>query len=364
MSLSDTRCRTVKSNFKDQMLSDGNGLYLRIRPSVAKNKGRGKKIWVIRRKNPAGSKRKHSLINLGAYPDISLAEARLKAAEIAVKGPEVVLKEPESVATVGEMVKKYLKEVVELKHKRPDLVQGYMDRVVIPKLGNRKIKEITCAELVDIIQEYSLRGARTGDQLRSNLKNLFGYAVEMGRIDKSPMDNVTSRVTGYVAVSRDRVLTDDEIRMLWDTDNKNARMLRFLLLTGLRISEARKGFRDGDRWIVPEIISKNGSAHWVYLTDEAEKQLPLPSCTTTNIQSWLRRWLDKKNVAPRFTPHDLRRTASTRMADNGIEPFIVERVLNHTLGGMMKVYNLAEYGAERIHAAEVLQDHINEVVSK
>ncbi|MDX1701990.1 MAG: hypothetical protein R3250_15290, partial [Melioribacteraceae bacterium] len=61
-------------------------------------------------------------------------------------------------------------------------------------------------------------------------------------------------------------------------------------------------------------------------------------------------------------PHDLRRTCATKMADNGIEPFIVERVLNHKLEGVMAVYNRAEYERERINASLLIEKVILELV--
>ena len=348
------------------MLSDGNGLYLRIRPG-------GSKTWIIRKKHQG----KTTITRLKRYPDMSLKEARLKAAEMAMT------KHVNSVR-VSELVEKYMEEVVLHSHKRADLVQGYVDRAIIPQLGSRKVRDITRAELVSVIQQYAKRGARTADQLRSNLKKLFSYAAELGVIDVNPMNDVSRRVTGYKPVSRERTLFDHEIKLIWSLDHNNARTLRFLLLTGLRISEAQRGYKDGDRWVVPASLSKNGKSHWVYLTDEAENQLPLPKCTPTNVQAWLRRLLDNNEMRPRvtpvdidawityllenpdmpirFTPHDLRRTAATRMADSGIEPFIVERVLNHTLEGAMAVYNRAEYGADRIHAAETLERHILGVI--
>ena len=342
--LTDAKLRAAKPTDKDQMLSDGNGLYLRIRPG-------GSKTWIIRKKHLG----KTSITRLNKYPDMSLKEARLKAAAMAMTKHVNSTK-------VNDLVEKYMNEVIIKSHKRVDLVKGYMDRAIIPQLGNRKVRDITRAELVAVIQQYSSRGARTADQLRSNLKKLFSYATELGVIDINPMNDVSRRVTGYKPISRDRVLSDDEIRLIWGLEHQNARLLRFLLLTGLRITEARKGYREGDRWIVPVSISKNSKAHWVYLTDEAVKQLPLPKCSATNIQAWLRRLLDKHDITPRFTPHDFRRTAATRMADSGVEPFIVERVLNHTLEGVMAVYNRAEYEPERIEAAESLGRHINDIV--
>ena len=168
------------------------------------------------------------------------------------------------------------------------------------------------AQLVKLIQDYSSRGARMADQHRSNLKRLFSYAVELGHRDDNPMLEVSSRITGYEPNPRERVLSDDEIKDMWNWKNNdhdwqrtedNVRMLRFLLLTGLRISEARKGYRDGDKWVAPKELSKNGKAHWVYLTETARQQLPLPTCIATSIQAWLRRRLGFDN-ADRYTPHD------------------------------------------------------------
>jgi len=344
--------RSIKWDGKDRRLSVGDCLLLQIRKSS--------KTWIVRRRIDG----KASMSIIGKYPDLSLKKARA----IAMK---LVMAETISVFTVEQLVAKYMKEVAERKHKRPELAQGYMDRAVLPALGSRKVSDVTRAELVSLIQDYSERGARTADQLRSNLKKLFSYAVELGHRDDNPMLEVTSRVTGYIPRPRERVLSDEELRDMWCWKNNeqgwqrtedNVRMLRFLLLTGLRISEARKGYQDGDKWIVPSELSKNGKSHWVYLTDTAKQQLPLPTCSATNIQAWLRRRLgfDCEN---RYTPHDLRRTCATRMADNGIEPFIVERVINHKLEGVMAVYNRAEYEKERVDAAKKMEKVILDLIS-
>jgi len=50
------------------------------------------------------------------------------------------------------------------------------------------------------------------------------------------------------------------------------------------------------------------------------------------------------------------------MNGNGLQPFIVERILNHTMEGVMAVYNRAEYEQERIEAAETLERVMTEVV--
>ena len=73
--LSDTRCRNARPEDRVYYLTDAKGLRLCVRPN-------GSKLWMLRfmKHNPDGS-RSESTAGLGAYPDVSLVEARRKAAE-------------------------------------------------------------------------------------------------------------------------------------------------------------------------------------------------------------------------------------------------------------------------------------------
>jgi integrase len=73
-----------------------------------------------------------------------------------------------------------------------------------------------------------------------------------------------------------------------------------------------------------------------------------------------------KKALPHWTPHDLRRTTATRMADLGIQPHVIEAVLNHVSGhkgGIAGVYNRAIYAAEKRQALEIWADHIAAVLA-
>jgi len=180
-------------------------------------------------------------------------------------------------------------------------------------------------------------------------------AWSLGCRDDNPASEISTRVSGYSAKPRKRVLSDTEITMVMRSVHDNAPMLRFLLLTGLRISEAQQGHLDGDYWTVPAELSKNGRAHWVWLTETAKRLLPLPKCTPTNIQAWLKRRCAKFDIEPAFTPHDLRRTFATRLHDASVPPHVLEKCLNHTMQGVMATYNQAEYRGERIAAYERME---------
>jgi len=53
-----------------------------------------------------------------------------------------------------------------------------------------------------------------------------------------------------------------------------------------------------------------------------------------------------------FTPHDLRRTAATAMAESGELDEVIDAVLNHSKQGIIKVYNLYRYDKEKQKALE------------
>jgi integrase len=100
--------------------------------------------------------------------------------------------------------------------------------------------------------------------------------------------------------------------------------------------------------VVPAKVAKNGREHRVWLSELALAQVEAHPWKIRReaLQQWLR-----DNVKG-WTAHDLRRTFSTRNNDMGVLPYIVEKMLNHTFGGVMAAYNHATYDAERRAALE------------
>jgi integrase len=101
-------------------------------------------------------------------------------------------------------------------------------------------------------------------------------------------------------------------------------VLRFLLLTGLRIGEAYNGHREGQHWVVPPIASKNGREHRVWLSELALAQLESHPWAAQRAQ--VQHWLTAN--ADGWTAHDLRRTFSTRNNAMGVAVYVVEKMLN------------------------------------
>jgi integrase len=64
----------------------------------------------------------------------------------------------------------------------------------------------------------------------------------------------------------------------------------------------------------------------------------------------------------KFTPHDLRRTLRTRLAEIGIDDMVAERVLGHKLQGIMAVYNRHSYDTEKRQALDKWAKKLRQIV--
>ena len=65
-----------------------------------------------------------------------------------------------------------------------------------------------------------------------------------------------------------------------------------------------------------------------------------------------------------FTPHDLRRTLRTKLAELGVNDIVAERVLGHKLQGMMAIYNQHHYDTEKRQALSLWEQRIKEIIGE
>ena len=356
--LNDLRIRKLKPGDKDRWLSDGDrsGLYLRIRAT-------GGKSWVLRRRD--------GNITLGPFGDgprgLTLHQARLKAAEYGTQRVTTI--------TLGELLENWHADMVAKKYRRPDDVSAYFDRLE-SALKATKLRELDRLDVRHALRRYAeKRGPVAANRLLSILKTSLRFAVNAGYLTASPIEGLTPDLVGGVETARARVLTDDEIRSLWRAESQHGQLLRFLLSTGARIGEAQRAAWThvrGDRWLIPAEHSKNGRAHWVALSRQVlellrgqddGRGLVFGTATDTGVQAWLRRWCEREEISPPFTPHDLRRTFATRLNGLGVMPHVVEKILNHTMQGVMAVYNRAEYETERTEAMQRWADELDRLLA-
>jgi integrase len=188
--------------------------------------------------------------------------------------------------------------------------------------------------------------------------------------------------------SRDRVLNDDEIEKFWRVledpevvmHRQTRLVLKMILLTGQRPGEVAGMTWDeieDDMWTIPETRAKNREPHSVPLCSMALDIIEQAGAlsynsefvfwspfkngkpvTVSSVAYSLRRNRDKIKIQPHFTPHDLRRTLRTRLAELGISDIVAERVLGHKLQGVLAVYNRHHYDTEKRAALQAWEDKL------
>jgi integrase len=233
--------------------------------------------------------------------------------------------------------------------------------------------------------------------LNTALSGLFGWLHRNRRVDLNPFAGLKPDLP----VARDRVLTDSELKLFWQAADREplvGPLLKLLALTGQRLGEV-SGLRrselseDGTTWVLPAARAKNKRANAVPLSPMAQALIAsVPNLTgsdlifsttgVTPVSGWSRtkRRLDKTMlalaahargdkrdavIAP-WRLHDLRRTVATGMAEIGIEPHIVEAVLNHVSGhkaSVAGIYNRAAYAEQKKAALLRWSQHIDGLVT-
>jgi integrase len=260
-------------------------------------------------------------------------------------------------------------------------------------LPGGSIDRRTIADRLNVIAKDS--GAVTANRVRASLSAMFGWAMREGLAASNPVIDTNKREEK----SRDRVLTNAELRSIWLSleDDDYGAIIKLLILTGLRANEIA-GLRwseiHDDTIVLPPDRVKNGRTHLVPLAPATRAILDsLPHRTTSDgklrelvfgrgdgpFSGWSKskERLDEqiiervktekgKEAVLHWVPHDLRRTVATRMAEDlKIVPHVIEAVLNHVSGhkgGIAGVYNRATYLAEKKQALAMWADHLLAIV--
>lgn len=390
MPLTDTALKALKPKEKIYSVADEKGLSIEVYPT-------GGMVWRYRYRLDG----KYEKLTLGKYPALTLKNARIKrdeaAQDVAMGQSPAKQKQLKKVAaaeatTVLEFTERFFKEIQAKDRKDNKQVRRYFDNDILPHIGDKPMKDVTTEDVRSIIWRKKEHGfdAAAG-QIRGLLKKLCDYAVTCGLLNFNPVLALPMRHV-HKAESRDRALEPAEIKVFINAVYaSNIRRqfklgLHLILLTMVRKSElllARWEHVDFDNseWHIPAENSKTGKPHIVYLSKQAialfkelqalagGSELVMPGRGSLTkpfahnaINSALKKSLQGQDV-PAFTVHDLRRTASTRLHENGWASDVVEKALNHTIGGVRGVYNRAEYASQRIEMLQFWADYIERLVT-
>ena len=341
---------------------------------------------------------------LGGYPALPLAAARERAREVlreVDKGNDPAASKAEERRRAADLFQAVAGEFIE-RHAKPNN-RGWrrqdtdLKREFLPLWRDRPIGSIAKRDVLEVLDKITDRTSpRRANRYLALLKKLFNWCAERGYLETSPAANIKPLAK---EVSRDRVLSDDELVLVWRGCEAAGwpfgDLIRLLILTAQRLGEVSSmQWRDVDldkgAWTVPATIAKNGVANEVPLSAAALAILTgLPplgrggfvfpalngSGSPVSGFSRAKARLDKETATalaragqppiPAWRLHDLRRTAASRMAQLGISPHVIEKVLNHTSGslaGVAGVYNRFGYGPEKRHALETWAGHLDHLI--
>ena len=262
-----------------------------------------------------------------------------------------------------------------------------INKEILPQIGKLKISDIKRADIIHIIDNIENRGAVVqGNRTLSVLSKMFNFAIERDVIPFSPVLGVKKK---GIEIKRDRILTNEQIALLWKSlkNNTSSALLKFLLLTGQRTGETRQmewSELTGNVWTIPAIKTKNKSAHVVPLSTGAMEIINLMKVTASQgrfvfpgkkIGSKTGDVCLDQNVAAhhlqraianfaweRTTVHDLRRTMRSKLAELGVLPMVAEKILNHKIPGILPVYDHYDYFKEKLDALQKWSDQLTAIV--
>jgi integrase len=383
MQLTELQIKALPPQGKRYVKSDGRGLALEVMPSGAAS-------WRYRYQFNGKTEK----VSLGKYPLVSLKAARLKRDEFAQAVHQGVSpakqKQLEKFAlanatSVFDFCERYFKEVIERDRKDTRQLRRYLEKEIYPAFKSLQLKDVSAMDVQRLVFRKRDNGFEAAAaELRNFLKRIFDYAIVCGLITVNPAHATPMRFITR-ARPRTRSLSPDELiiymRLLYRSNIRRQfkLALHIILLTLVRKSELLQArwtnvqLEEGE-WLIPEAQSKTGKPHTVYLSRQVrdlfqelrslagDSELVLPgrgSLTRPFAANALNKALEGVSFPmPPFTIHDLRRTGSTILHEQGYASDVVEKALNHSIGGVRGVYNRAEYAEQR---RQMLQSWANYV---
>ncbi len=367
------------------------GLALRLNASTTKNP-QGLRQWFLRYR-PRGQAQRAAV--LGHYPALTLANAHERARDIlnaARQGVDLLAEEARQAEerkaaearrrTVRQVAEDYLAGIEGKLRSYRDIESRFANHI-LPRFGDRLIGEVRRGEIVEFLDDLQRQGLRhMVNRARESLISLFGYAVDRDYIEANPA--AATRKPRGLEPPRERVLTRDEMRRLWQALDRMAELargyVRVLMLTGCRRQEARamqwaELDLDAALWTLPAGRTKAARAHEIPLSApvieilrERERQrqagpyvFSLDGKRPMSVHQHKAR-LDQEAGIADWRLHDLRRTLRTGLAELGVPYEIAERVIGHATTGLERVYNVFSYRDEKRAALDRWAAHLRFIV--
>ena len=372
-------------------VSDGAGLTFTL--SAA-----GTASWVLRYRLDNRQRE----LTLGNYPDMGLAAARTAAAaarvrvdaqlDVAAEKRKARIQRIEA-RTFRDLAADYLARAGQSLAERSRLeIARYLEKDLGPRLGRRPAREVSSEDIVAAVESIALRSDPVARRAFEILNVIFAHGQAKRLVLANPCAGLRlSAILGKPHERRRRVnLSLEELGQVFAAipamGRPNELTVKVLLATCVRKGELiRAKWVDVElataRWTIPDENSKTGRGFVIPLAPIVvqwfrELQLlafgsafVLPARTKVGAieerpvsDKTLNAALSRLRCGARaFSPHDLRSTARSHLAALGVSVVVAERCLNHTLGGLVAVYDQHDYFEERRRALELWAARLVEV---
>lgn len=386
--LTNTEVLRSKAIDKDLTLHDGDGLFMVVKTT-------GKKLWRFRYQRPATKQR--TMMGLGAFPALSLADARrLRADYLSLLANGI---DPQTQAEqVTEQQQKALDSIFStvaanwfaLKQASvtPDYAKDIwrsLEKDVFPTIGDIPVQEIKARKLVEALEPIKARGAlETVRRLVQRINEIMIYAVNTGLIDANPAAGVGMAFEKPKKQNMPTLRPEELPKLMRSLVMSNLSvptrcLIEWQLLTLVRPSEA-----SGARWIEIDLVArlwtipaermKAKREHIVPLSPQALDILEVMNPISAHREHVFPSRNDPKQAmnsqtanaalkrigyGGKLVAHGLRSIASTAMNEAGLNSDVIEAALAHSeKNEVRKAYNRSTYLNQRIELMKWWGKHV------
>jgi integrase len=376
----------IKPRAKRYEIADAGcvGLYLQIQPSGAKR-------FAVRYR--IGGKPAKFTLAAG----LGLAAARTAASEVRQKveqgidpGQEKKAARTAAEIAAGTTLRAIAEAYLRQQEAKPEgerlrtigQRRATFERLIFPLLGGRPIHEIKRGEVVKLLDKVEIeRGGRMADEVLNVLHIVFGWHAIRDENFRSPLVRGMARTKPKDRM-RSRVLTDDELRRVWqacDSMGAFGVFVRLMTLTCTRRNEAARMTWDeitSDGWLIPEVRYKNKRPHLIPLSKAAREliaQQPRIAgcpyiCTSDGVRAvrgfgQSKAKLDRLSGVTGWRLHDVRRVCRSLLSRVGVPNDVAEMCLGHSLPSLRKTYDLHDHYREKKNAFEQLAAEVARIVN-
>ncbi|SFN10011.1 Integrase [Candidatus Pantoea varia] len=388
--LTNTEVLRSKATDKDLTLHDGDGLFMVVKTT-------GKKLWRFRYQRPATKQR--TMMGLGAFPALSLADARrLRADYLSLLANGI---DPQTQAEqVSEQQQIALDSIFSTVAanwfilKQSSVTQDYakdiwrsLEKDVFPAIGEIPVQEIKARKLVEALEPIKARGAlETVRRLVQRINEIMIYAVNTGLIDANPASGVGMAFEKPKKQNMPTLRPEELPNLMRTLVMSNLSvptrcLIEWQLLTLVRPSEA-SGARweeidlNAKLWTIPaermkakrehvvplslqalEILDvmKPVSAHREYVFPSRNNPKQPMNSQTANAA------LKRIGYGGKLVAHGMRSIASTALNEAGFNADVIEAALAHTdKNEVRKAYNRSTYLIKRVELMAWWGKFVNE----